>query len=123
MKEILLCVVPLLGLLIGWLMVSAVRKDAPVEDVKALREELAKKSKLVDDQARSLKFLHNECNAYRKDRDEAWRREALLKKTLKEVRARAEYWREKYLSVVSESADAAHEKEIITIAKTEEKKC
>lgn len=123
MKEILPYVVPLLGLLIGWLLASVARKDAPVEDVKALREELAKKSKLVEDQAKSLKFLNNECNAYRKDCDEALRREALLKTQIKKTRSQAVYWREKYKSVAPEFVDAAHEEEIVTIAKTENEKC
>lgn len=123
MKENLLGVVSLLGIVVGWLLTSAARKNNPIEDVETLKRDLAEKSKLVEDQAKSLKFLNNECNAYRKDRDEAWRREALLKKTLKEMRARSEYWREKYLSVVPESAEAAHEEEIVIVAKTEEKKC
>lgn len=114
MKEILPYVVPLLGLVTGWLLASATRKDALVEDVKALREELAKKSKLVDDQAKALKFLHSECEAYRNDRDEAWRREALLKKTSRELRGRAEYWRAKYKAIVNIESDPTDGEIVIT---------
>lgn len=123
MKEILPYVVPLLGIVGGWLLASAARNNNPVEDVEKLKRDLAEKSKLAEDQAKSLKFLNNECNAYRKDRDEAWRREALLKTQIKKTRSQAVYWREKYKSVAPEFVDAAHEEEIVIIAKTEEKKC
>ena len=123
MEDILPYVESLLGIVVGWLLASAAIKNNPVEDVETLKRDLAEKSKLVEGQAKSLKFLNNECNAYRKDCDEALRREALLKTRIKKTRSQAVYWREKYKSVAPEFVDAAHEEEIVIIAKTEEKKC
>jgi hypothetical protein len=88
--------------------------DDKLEDVEALREKLTEKTKLVEDQAKSIKFLDGEYEAYRKDCDEAYRREALLKKQVRELRGRAEYWRTKYKSVAPEFVDAADEEIIIT---------
>lgn len=84
------------------------------EDVEALKKKLAEKTKLVDDQAKSIKFLHSECEAYRKNYEEACRRETLLKKQVRELRGRAEYWLTKYKSVAPEFVDAADEEIIIT---------
>ena len=85
-----------------------------VEDVEALKQELAKKVELVEDQAKLLGFLRGECDAYRKDRDEAWRREALLKKQVRELRGRAEYWRAKYKALTNAETDPDDTEIVIT---------
>lgn len=88
--------------------------DDKLEDVEALREKLAEKTKLVDDQAKAIKSLCGDREVYRKNYEEACRREALLKKQVRELRGRAEYWRTKYKSVAPEFVDAADEEIIIT---------
>lgn len=84
------------------------------EDVEALKKKLAEKTKLVDDQAKAIKSLCGDRDGYHKNYEEACRREALLKKQVRELRGRAEYWRTKYKSVAPEFVDAADEEIIIT---------
>lgn len=90
--------------------------DDKIEDVEALREKLANKTKLAEDQVKTIKFLYREreslnreCEAYRTQRDEAHIREELYKKQIREMRGRVEYWRMKYRAIVDVEADPTDE--------------
>ncbi len=95
--------------------------DDKIEDVEALREKLANKTKLAEDQIKSIKFLYREreslnreCEAYRTQRDEAHIREELYKKQIRELRGRAEYLRAKYKAIVNIESDPTDGEIVIT---------
>ena len=105
------------GVVCGMAMVYAAINsgyDDKIEDVEALREKLANKTKLAEDQVKSIKFLNRECEAYRTQRDEAHKREELYKKQIRELRGRAEYWRAKYKAIVNIESDPTDGEIVIT---------